>query len=37
MKALCDKLHDNHFELTEKMNKMAKKFYDRKRKLESDS
>ena len=37
MKELCDQLHDNHFELTAKMNKTAQKFYERKRKLEADS
>ena len=37
MQKLVDMLHDNHFEETAKMNKMADKFYERKRKLESDS
>ncbi len=36
MQELCDKLHDNHFEETAKLNKMAEKFYERKRKLESE-
>jgi molecular chaperone DnaJ len=37
MQALCEQLHDNHFELTTKMKKTAQKFYERKRKLESSS
>jgi molecular chaperone DnaJ len=36
MKALCDQLHDNHFELTAKMRKTAQKFYERKRRLEAE-
>ena len=36
MKTLCDQLHENHFEKTAKMKKVAKKFYERKKKLESD-
>ncbi len=37
MKALCDQLHENHFERTSKVRKLAKKFYERKRKLEEDA
>jgi hypothetical protein len=37
MQQLCEMLHENHFEETAAMKKMAEKFYERKRKLESDS
>jgi molecular chaperone DnaJ len=37
MQELCGMLHDNHFEETARMKKMAATFYDRKRKLETDS
>ena len=37
MQELVEKLHDNHFEETARMNKQADKFYERKRKLEADS
>jgi hypothetical protein len=37
MQQLCEQLHDNHFELTAKMKKTAEKFYERKRKLETDT
>jgi molecular chaperone DnaJ len=36
MKELCGLLHENHFERSAKMRKAAKKFYDRKRRLESE-
>jgi molecular chaperone DnaJ len=37
MKELCEMLHDNHFELSAKIKKIANKFYERKRKLDADS
>ena len=37
MQELCSMLHENHFEESAKMKKMAAAFYERKRKLESDS
>ncbi|QBG48801.1 molecular chaperone DnaJ [Verrucomicrobia bacterium S94] len=36
MQQLVEQLHDNHFEETIRMKKLAEKFYERKRKLESE-
>ncbi|MDZ8118761.1 hypothetical protein [Pontiella agarivorans] len=36
MQKLVEQLHDNHFEETARMKKQADKFYERKKKLESD-
>jgi len=36
MQELCDYLHENHFEQTIRMKKIAAKFYERKQKLESE-
>ena len=37
MQELCGQLHENHFEQTAGMKKMAQKFYERKRALEKEA